>query len=231
MDRKNASIEGRLKTLIDFVTVTDRKWKEMEAATGIEASSWVDFYRGKKRASASMIEAVSKRWHKYAYWLATGFGDASYGHEAPDGFGFPEQSHPQSSSNAYFEAVSRYHDEALKVIRYWYQLRFGDELPAESQIQDKMLRSAHNLGLPDAVTSKLKDLQRDVEKAFLLRRAEIQINVEMPKIRYEETSALIETVRSLIAKSGREAKDLEEKMAQEIDRLERHLEMSKKLAK
>ena len=77
------NIEDRLRLLIDAAIETDRKWKEMERLTGIASTSWVDFYRGKKRATADMIEATSKVWPQHAFWLSTGITDPDFGHVAP----------------------------------------------------------------------------------------------------------------------------------------------------
>lgn len=78
------NIEDRLRILVKKVARTHCLWKEMEVLTGIPASSWVDFNRGKKRATATMIEAVSRKWPEYAFWLATGLTNYGGQHVAPE---------------------------------------------------------------------------------------------------------------------------------------------------
>lgn len=104
------TIEGRLRTLIDAVIETDRKWKELERLTGIPASSWVDFNRGKKRATADMVEAVSKAWPQHAFWLCTGISDPDFGHVAPvamPGYTVPRGLPQEHSTREFLHLIHR----------------------------------------------------------------------------------------------------------------------------
>lgn len=77
------SSESRLKMVIFEVTEGRTDWKAMEQKTGIPAEKWRNLHRGQTKPSIEMFEAVSKRWPKYAFWLATGIPDISHGHTTP----------------------------------------------------------------------------------------------------------------------------------------------------
>ena len=222
------NISDRLRTLVKAMTSDTRRHKEMEAATNLPANLWKAWWHEKQRPNEDMIQSVARAWPWYAFWLVTGYSDPEYGQGCPIGLGFPNQGDSQASSRAYFAAVGEYYKEATQVARYWFKLRFEEELTDDVSIPDRVLRALTDMGLPEEATAKLRQRKLEVERAFLLRRAEILINVEMPKIRYEETPELIETIRSLIIRSGHPAPEMEEKIAREIERLERYTDSTKK---
>ncbi|MGM9516850.1 hypothetical protein ACS5PK_21575 [Roseateles sp. DB2] len=77
------SLVDRLKAVIDWETNESRRWKELEACSGIAANSWQQMWRGRQRPTAEMIEAVAQEWPAYAFWLVTGLTDTAAGHTAP----------------------------------------------------------------------------------------------------------------------------------------------------
>lgn len=84
MTEKLKTIEDRLRLLIVSITTRPSMWKELEELTGIPSSSWVDFNRGKKRATAAMVEAVCQHSPHYALWLTTGTDAPELGQESPE---------------------------------------------------------------------------------------------------------------------------------------------------
>lgn len=100
------NIEQRLRTLLEIVARTGHKWKEIESMTGIAAASWVDFNRGKKRATAEMIGAVCCARPEYSLWLTTGLTDPDCGYSAP------QSGEAMDSKSAYLKAAL--HERILK---------------------------------------------------------------------------------------------------------------------
>jgi hypothetical protein len=100
-------IGDRLKQLIAVKTDDRLRYVQLESKTGVSADLWKNFWFGRKKADADMIEAASKVWPEHALWLASGITDVQYGHIAgtPEAT-FPE-THPQQSmpaSSEYFRA-------------------------------------------------------------------------------------------------------------------------------
>lgn len=77
------NIEERLRLLIQNTANSSTMWKDLEERTGIQASSWVDFNRGKKRATAFMIEAICQHSPEYSLWLVTGADAPELGQISP----------------------------------------------------------------------------------------------------------------------------------------------------
>lgn len=79
----------------------------------------------------------------------------------------------------------------------WYELEFEEMADTlSSDMPDFLLRSDFQLGLPEELTRNLLERRRQLSKVAKLRRAEILLNSEMPRISYDETDALGKTIRS-----------------------------------
>lgn len=83
----------RINLLINAVASPRTPWAFMESKTGINASTWQNFVRGKQRANDEMLAALGAAWPEYAFWLMTGRTDQEHGHLSPVGHG----RHPGSS--------------------------------------------------------------------------------------------------------------------------------------
>ena len=112
-------IGDRLKQLIAAKTDDRLRYVQLESATGISADLWKNFWFGRKKADADMIEAASKTWPENAFWLATGVTDAQFGHIS----GIPEATFPElnprqgmPASSEYFRASVRARAAALECI-------------------------------------------------------------------------------------------------------------------
>jgi hypothetical protein len=76
-------ISERLLLLIDLKMQTGKRFKSLEALTGVPARKWNSFTLRKQESTIEMIEAASKIWPQHAFWLATGIEDAAVGHTNP----------------------------------------------------------------------------------------------------------------------------------------------------
>lgn len=83
MPEETLTIEDRLRILMASITTRPNMWKELEELTGIPASSWVDFNRGKKRATAATVEAICQHYPHYALWITTGADAPELGQQSP----------------------------------------------------------------------------------------------------------------------------------------------------
>ncbi|WP_156924041.1 hypothetical protein [Stutzerimonas chloritidismutans] len=70
----------RFQSILRAHTSDARRWSEMEALTGIPATSWNKAFHGKQRPTLEMLLAVARLWPDYAFWLMTGVTDAKHGH-------------------------------------------------------------------------------------------------------------------------------------------------------
>lgn len=101
-------IEDRLWLLLKESVGERHSWKALwewlAGQSTVSAGRWRNFYSGHQKASTDMVEAASKLWPQYAFWLATGITDAANGHIAPvTALVFPEHSYDSSEeSNTYF---------------------------------------------------------------------------------------------------------------------------------
>lgn len=76
-------IAKRAVALMKAITSERRRYKELEEETGIAATSWQNAAKRKQKPTGQMIEALSRRWPAYAFWLATGLTDPLSGHTTP----------------------------------------------------------------------------------------------------------------------------------------------------
>jgi len=80
-----SDVVQRMKEVIRAVTTDRRRLKELEEETGIPARNWKNAWLGTQRPTAHMLEAIGRRWPKYAFWLISGLTDERNGHTAPKG--------------------------------------------------------------------------------------------------------------------------------------------------
>lgn len=74
----------RIKTLIKVKANPRTPWVHMEQLTGIRASTWQNFDRGRQRANDEMLAALGRVWPQYAFWLMTAKTDPEHGHLSPE---------------------------------------------------------------------------------------------------------------------------------------------------
>ncbi|MFZ6693667.1 hypothetical protein [Undibacterium sp. SXout20W] len=228
----SSNLSKRLYDLVLFKTNEYRRFKQLETITGVQADTWKSWFHGRQRPTSEMIETIAKLWPQYGFWLVTGFVDNEYGHIAPMGSGYPSQTIEQANSTSYFEAVRETYAASEEVIKVWISDEIGGNTNLEGIISDAMLRSAVNMGFPDEVTQKLRNLMQVQKRAAKLRRAEILLNVEMPRISYENTEAVSDTIQALLSDLPEERKsELQRKLDLAIEQLKMHEKRLKENAK
>ncbi|WP_186165182.1 hypothetical protein [Burkholderia gladioli] len=178
-------IGDRLKQLIAAKTDDRLRYVQLESATGISADLWKNFWFGRKKADAEMIEAASKTWPENAFWLATGITDTQFGHVAtiPDAT-YPELNPRQSmpASSEYFRASVRARAAAFECI---------DALNANAQdgrlvsLKDvpRIALSAWPLGkdIPE-LTNELQDRMYELQDRKSARKPEVGLDAELEAI-------------------------------------------------
>ncbi|GAQ30431.1 hypothetical protein K6V18_06595 [Ralstonia insidiosa] len=76
-------IATRMRWLIETQVTEHRRFKALEAMSGISAEAWRAFWNDRQKPSSEMVCALAQAWPQYAFWLATGITDPDYGHVAP----------------------------------------------------------------------------------------------------------------------------------------------------
>lgn len=192
-------IGDRLKQLIAAKTDDRLRYVQLESATGISADLWKNFWFGRKKADADMIEAASKTWPENAFWLATGVTDAQFGHVAgiPDAT-FPEPNPRQGmpASSEYFRASVRARAAAFACID---ALQSDAKNEGRLSLKDvpRVALSAWPLGkeIPD-LTNELQDRMHELQDRKNARKPEVGLDAELEAIvdaiqhNYEEKSVV-----------------------------------------
>ena len=73
----------RMKAVLQEKTEGSRRFKMLEEKTKIPATNWTNWYHGRQRATQEMIQALSRLYPEYAFWIATGITDWTHGHTCP----------------------------------------------------------------------------------------------------------------------------------------------------
>lgn len=186
------TLEDRLRLLIAAVTSTDRKWKDMERATGVPAASWVDFNREKKRATAEMVEAVSRAWPQFSFWLSTGIVDPAYGHISPlAGKELP-------SATRYFMAALAEKRVRERLAGQWIKDELGEgfSLKGLGDGADLILRNIENL--QPGIAPEVREARQETLQAERLREVEIMALNTLPTLDYGQTEAFLALLKGLL---------------------------------
>lgn len=85
---------NRLRYIIEYKVPTKGRFGWLEEQTGIPRGTWQTFFRrSTSTPGGDMIQAVSRLFPRYAFWLASGLTDQAFGHTYPqhsDAKCFPE---------------------------------------------------------------------------------------------------------------------------------------------
>jgi len=66
-------MKERIRELIDTYGSSERKkYKEIEALTGVKADSWKNVLKGNQRVNQDHINAISEFFPSHLYWIITG---------------------------------------------------------------------------------------------------------------------------------------------------------------
>lgn len=206
-------IGDRLKLLVSARTDDRLRYVQLETITGISADRWKNFWFGRKKADAEMIEAVSKAWPETAFWLACGASDVQFGHIAGSSENtFPEAPLRQTmpATVEYLRASVRARDCAQALVDR-INAEKGD---AESALNvgkvPRMALSAWDEGkmFPDAVEelkARLQELhdRRRARKQEVGLRPELEAIVNLIQFNYDE-DVLLKLVEEYKAQAKRE---------------------------
>jgi hypothetical protein len=77
-------MDMRLIEIINHRIPEKSRFVHLEQATGINARSWGHAYNQRTRFSTEHIEAISKLFPEYAYWIITGKTIPAHGQTSPD---------------------------------------------------------------------------------------------------------------------------------------------------
>jgi hypothetical protein len=178
-------IGDRLKQLIAAKTDDRLRYVQLESTTGISADLWKNFWFGRKKADADMIEAASKAWPEHALWLASGITDVQFGHVAgiPDAT-FPE-AHPRQSmpaSSEYFRASVRARDVACACVD---ALNAGENREKSFTVKDvwRVAISTWPEGkeIPD-LANELRDRMHELSDRRNARKPEVGLDSDLVAI-------------------------------------------------
>lgn len=153
------SIDDRVRLLI-AATIPDRmRYIELEAATGISADTWKNFWFKRRKADGEMIEKVCRAHPEYAFWLATGATNVTDGHVCPPNAECiePQRVPLQTAINVLYKAVA-----ATQAIEKVYAGNTGFEEQAAEVLHGFLHgRIAHTL--PDKLRWPIDDAFKAVQ--------------------------------------------------------------------
>jgi hypothetical protein len=131
-------LRARTILLIEAVTSSARRFKELETLTRVPSATWRSFWnRDGALPSGTMLEEIGREWPQFAFWLITGLDDWQNGHVAPATASYlPEHVRSESvPTSAYFSARMRA-ENRRPADAPWDQML---ETQREMQITDKAI--------------------------------------------------------------------------------------------
>jgi hypothetical protein len=127
-----SQIGQRLKQLIAHRTDDRIRYVQLESLTGVSAERWKNFWFGRKKADAEMIEAASKAWPENAFWLASGITDVEFGHVAGD----PADTFPEAPRRQGMPASVEFFRASIRARACAVQCKVELESAGDSGIND-----------------------------------------------------------------------------------------------
>ncbi len=227
MSSNEVGISARVREVIEAKTAEKGRVKELEALTGIAASSWKNFLNGQQKATIAMAEKVSQAFPEMAFWIATGISDDQYGHVTPKWSSkHYAGSRKTKASSTYFEEALKPQPEELENVQTALQaldglgllkVGQGDPMPAsERSSLLKAFRWMHifldeyilNLGIETSI-SAFNEMRSEAQR---MKGSAIDLNetdaYEALQAHFAEKKAEIEKL------AGRLNRELEERMKQ-----------------
>lgn len=201
------NLSSRLRAIIFEKTTDYRRFKQLEDLTAIQADTWKSWYHGRQRPTAEMIEAAGKTWPEYAFWLTTGISDPDYGHVAPGTAGFPIQSERKENSAALFARWLTLKACAVDAARLYLDRSEMEDVEEYDELARMIAQFSRIDGEETLDLSAYWTARKLCRSAESLRRAEILLITDMPRLSYEETESLLGLVDSLLKKVEGPSKD------------------------
>lgn len=76
-----SNLNERFNSLLDYQGLTN---PVLARKTGIKSTTWGNVRNGKSRVNEDHIEAITKLWPEYAYWICTGLTLPENGQISPE---------------------------------------------------------------------------------------------------------------------------------------------------
>lgn len=106
------AINERIRLIISNEIPPKNRFKFLTEISGIPKTTWRTWNVRNSMPSAPMIEAISKKFPAYAFWLATGIDDRFYGHGLPGPLEVADEVF--ETSHKYFELLFKIRDSKEK---------------------------------------------------------------------------------------------------------------------
>lgn len=74
------NIDERMRQLVTQKIDEHRRFRLLEEWTAIPHNTWKAWFHQRQRPTSEMIEAISRRFPEYAFWITTGITDYRFGH-------------------------------------------------------------------------------------------------------------------------------------------------------
>lgn len=175
-------IGDRLRQLIAAKTDSRLRYVQLESTTEISADLWKNFWFGRKKADAEMIEAASKAWPEHAFWLATGITDVQFGHVAAVSENTFPEAHPRQTypaSSEYFRASVRAREAAFACIDALNANTTRTEQVALNAVPRAAIATwTHAAEIPE-LTSELKERMYELGDRKNARKSEVGLPSEL----------------------------------------------------
>ncbi|MDO8067907.1 hypothetical protein [Janthinobacterium sp. SUN206] len=194
------NLSSRLKAVVIEKTTEYRRFKQLEDLTSVQADTWKSWYHGRQRPTAEMIEEAGKNWPEYAFWLTTGISDPDYGHIAPGTAGFPVRSERKENSATLFARWLALKSTALEAARVYLDRAGMEEIEEYDELARVIAQMSPEDGEAPIDLTAYWAARKLCRNAESLRRAEILLVTDMPKLSYEATEPLLELVEDILKK-------------------------------
>ncbi|MFZ6774565.1 hypothetical protein ACO0LB_17820 [Undibacterium sp. SXout7W] len=130
-----SSTSQRMRLILSLEAPIRGASRWLEVRTAISKKTWQSFFTRENAApSAEMIESISRLFPEYAFWLASGLTDQTYGHTCPRSENtsqcFPEV---QLDERKYF---ADYFVQCMKLQEQTSNVRVHLEGPKSSELQE-----------------------------------------------------------------------------------------------
>lgn len=78
-----SEIATRMRCIVAVQVTEHRRFKALEAMSGISGEAWRAFWNARQKPSSEMVCALAQAWPQFAFWMVTGMTDKDAGHIAP----------------------------------------------------------------------------------------------------------------------------------------------------
>lgn len=172
------TVKERLKLAIASKTRDRTRYVQLKELTGISGDIWKNFWFDRREPDALMLEAVSRAWPEYAYWLVTGATNVTNGHLCPEtALCYEPSATPLITSDAFLKAgveaailvdraISEYPEETSEVTEVIHNFLRGESLhrfPAKSSLRiDEAFKKIREFNQIAKIRNKEAEMQSEL---------------------------------------------------------------------